>query len=305
MKDYILRAIDETKTIRLYIARTTDLVQEIRNIHQSSATGSAAMGRLATMASLMGANLKSEGDTVTLKTDGDGLGGKLIAVSDSSGNVRVTASNPQADPPSKYAGKLDVASFVGKNGEIAIVRDFGLKEPYTGISKIVSGEIAEDFANYFYYSEQTPTVISLGVLVDTDLSIKAAGGLFIQLMPDATDETISKLEEIIGDLPPISTIIDDGLSPDDILVKYFSQLNPETVSNSEVRYQCNCSKERIESALISLGRKELKAIVEEDGKAQVVCDFCRKEYNFNKEDLEDLIKKSYQNNNYNIIDMDN
>lgn len=288
MKDYILRAIDDTKSVRIFIARTTNIVQEIRNIHKSSATGSAALGRLATMASLMGINLKSESDTVTLKTDGNGIGGKLIAVSDSHGDVRVTATNPQADCPPNEKGKLDVAKFVGTEGQIAIIRDYGLKEPYSGLSQIVSGEIAEDFANYYFYSEQTPTVISLGVLVDTDLSIKAAGGIFIQLLPDASEAIISELEQIIKVLPPISSLIDAGMTPEQILEKYFSKLNPEIISTVDVSYKCNCSREKIEQAIISIGEKDLNQIIEEDGKAQVICDFCKKEYNFTKEELEAL-----------------
>ncbi len=288
MKDYIVRAVDETKSVRLFVARTTNIVQEIRNIHESSATGSAALGRLATMASLMGIDLKTKYDTLTLKIDGNGIGGKLIAVSDSSGNVRVTASNPKADCPANDKGKLDVAKFVGTDGQIAIIRDYGLKEPYSGLSRIVSGEIAEDFANYYFYSEQTPTVISLGVLVDKDLSIRAAGGIFIQLMPDASEEVISQLEEIIKVLPPISSLIDQNLTPEDILNKYFDKLKPEVISTVDVAYKCNCSKEKIENAMISIGKQDLQKIIDEDGKAQVVCDFCKKEYNFTKEDLERL-----------------
>ena len=304
MKDYIIRAVDVTKSARIFIARTTEMVQEIRNIHQSSATGSAALGRLATMASLTGINLKSDGDTVTLKTDGGGIGGKLIAVSDSTGKVRVTATNPQADFPSNEKGKLDVATFVGRQGQISIVRDFGLKEPYVGISEIVSGEIAEDFANYFFYSEQTPTVVSLGVLVDTDLSIKAAGGLFIQLLPDAGEETISTIEEIAKSLPPVSTLIDQGLSPEEILEEYFTKLDPEVIDKIDVSYECNCSRERVEKAMISIGKKDLEEIIREDGKAHVVCDFCREEYNFSKEELQALSNQIRPNNNYNFIEME-
>lgn len=288
MKDYILRAIDQTKSTRIFIARTTNIVQEIRNIHKSSATASAAMGRLATMASLMGINLKSQSDTVTLKTDGNGIGGKLIAVSDYQGNVRVMATNPQADCPPNEKGKLDVAKFVGTQGQIAIIRDYGLKEPYSGLSQIVTGEIAEDFANYYFYSEQTPTVISLGVLVDTDLSIKAAGGIFIQLLPDASESTISELEEIIKVLPPISSLIDAKMTPEEILDKYFNKLKPEIISKIDVSYKCNCSREKIEQAIISIGIDDLDKIINEDGKAQVICDFCKKEYNFTKEELEEL-----------------
>lgn len=292
MKDYIIKAVDETLSARFFIARTTNMVQEIKNIHDSSATGSAAMGRLATMASIMGLGLKSEGDTVTLRMDGGGIGGKLIAVSDSKGNVRVSASNPRADVGPNEKGKLDVGTFVGRDGFISIVRDFGLKNPYTGVSKIVTGEVAEDFANYFFNSEQTPTVVSLGVLVDTDLSIKSAGGIFIQLMPDPDTDFVDKLEKIIENLPPISRMIDQGLSPEDILEKYFGQLKPEVVGKDEVEYKCNCSKERIEQALASIGRNDLEEMKVEDKGAQVVCDFCKSEYNFNEQDLEEIIKNA-------------
>lgn len=292
MKDYILRAIDETKSVRIFIARTTNLVQEIRNIHNTSATASAAMGRLATMASMMGINLKSKGDTVTLKTDGNGIGGKMIAVSDYTGNVRIQATNPQADIGPNEKGKLDVASFVGRQGQIAIIRDFGLKEPYVGLSNIVSGEIAEDFANYFFNSEQTPSVVSLGVLVDTDLSIKAAGGIFIQLMPDALEESIQALEKILETLPSISSMIDQKMSPEDILNERFSSLNPEIISKEEIEYKCNCTRDRIEDALASIGKHDLEHIKEEDHGAQIICDFCKKEYNFTEEDLDEIIKNA-------------
>lgn len=289
MKDYIIKAVDETLSARFFIARTTQMVQEIRNIHKSSATGSAAMGRLATMASLMGLGLKSEGDTVTLRMDGGGIGGKLIAISDSKGSVRVSATNPRADVGPNDKGKIDVGTFVGRDGFISIVRDYGLKEPYTGVSKIVTGEVAEDFANYFFNSEQTPTVVSLGVLVDTDLSIKSAGGIFIQLMPDPDTEFVDKLEKIIQTLPPISSLIDQGLSPEEILDQYFGQLKPEIVGKEEVQYKCNCSKERIETALISIGKHDLEEMKNEDKGAQVICDFCKTEYNFSEQDLEELI----------------
>lgn len=292
MKDYILRAIDETKSTRIFIARTTNMVQEIRDIHGSSATGSAAMGRLATMASLMGINLKSDTDTITLKTDGNGIGGRLIAVSDARGHVRVNATNPKADIGPNEKGKLDVASFVGREGQIGIIRDFGLKEPYTGVSEIVSGEIAEDFANYFFNSEQTPSVVSLGVLVDTDLSIKAAGGIFVQLLPGAEESCIEKLEKIIQTLPAVSTMISEGLSPEDILEQQFGILNPEVISTQEVHYECNCNLDRVERALISIGKKDLQELKEEDKGVQIVCDFCKKEYNFDEEDLQELIDKS-------------
>ena len=304
MEDYIIRAIDGSKSVRIFIARTTNMVQEIRDIHNTSATASAAMGRLATMAALMGINLKSDGDSLTLKVDGNGIGGRMTAVSDSKANVRILAENPQADCPANDKGKLDVRKFVGDQGQIAIIRDFGLKEPYTGLSEIVSGEIAEDFANYFFYSEQTPTVVSLGVLVDTDLSIKAAGGIFVQIMPDASDQVITSLEEIVKKLAPVSSMIDRGLSPEDILEEYFSEMSPEVLSRQEVSYKCNCSREKIESALISIGSKDLGHILEEDGKAEIVCDFCGKKYDFSGEDLEALLKEARASKKYNFIEME-
>ncbi|MDO4778700.1 MAG: Hsp33 family molecular chaperone HslO [Tissierellia bacterium] len=290
MKDYIIRAIDKNKSIRIFVARTTDMVQKIRDLHKSSATASAAMGRLATMASFMGIDQKVESLKLTLKLDGNGVGGKIIAVADHTGNVRVTASNPRADLPAKSNGKLDVAGFVGTEGSIGIIKDYGLKEPYTGISEIISGEIAEDFANYFFYSEQTPSIISLGVLVDTDLSIKAAGGLFVQVLPNISDDDLTGLEKKVGELLPISELISNNLTPEEILEKYFSEFEPEVLSKIDVKYECNCSRERFEEGLISLGKNELQQIADEDGKADIICEFCRKEYSFNKEDLEKLIK---------------
>lgn len=290
MKDYIIRAIDKNKSIRIFVARTTDMVQKIRDLHKSSATASAAMGRLATMASFMGIDQKVESLKLTLKLDGNGVGGKIIAVADHTGNVRVTASNPRADLPAKSNGKLDVAGFVGTEGSIGIIKDYGLKEPYTGISEIISGEIAEDFANYFFYSEQTPSIISLGVLVDTDLSIKAAGGLFVQVLPNISDDDLTGLEKKVAELLPISELISNNLTPEEILEKYFSEFEPELLSKIDVKYECNCSRERFEEGLISLGKNELQQIADEDGKADIICEFCRKEYSFNKKDLEKLIK---------------
>ncbi|MGF0039679.1 Hsp33 family molecular chaperone HslO [Peptoniphilaceae bacterium SGI.131] len=288
MKDYIIRAVDKDKSIRIFIGKTTNMVQEIRDRHGSSATASAALGRLATMASIMGLDLKSKNDSLTLRFDGNGVGGKLTAISDSSGNVRVTAQNPKADAPSKYQGKLDVSAFVGVSGSMAIIKDLGLKEPYTGLSNIVSGEIAEDFANYFFYSEQTPSIVSLGVLVDKDLSIRAAGGIFVQVMPGALDETITKLEAMVKELRPVSDLIDEGLSPEQILDLYFSDFEPEILAKEEVFYKCHCSRERMARGLISIGKKDLLEIAKEDGHAHIICDFCGNEYEFSEEELLEL-----------------
>ena len=242
------------------------------------------------MAVMMGADLKGENDQVTLKVNGNGPGGLLVAVADSKGHVRVTADRPEVDVPSNEAtGKLDVASYVGREGEIAIIKDYGLKNPYSGHSEIVSGEIAEDFAAYFYFSEQTPTVVSLGVLVDRDLSVLASGGLFVQVLPDTPEEEIIKLEEMIGRLKPISELIEENMSPEDILNEYFSGLNLTILGSQDVVYKCNCSRERIEQALISVPKEDIKEILEEDGQAEVVCHFCNTKYIFDDKDLTKII----------------
>lgn len=292
MKNYVIRAMDENKSIRIFIADTTNLVQEIRNIHGTSATASAALGRLATVALLMGITSKNLDESWTIRFDGNGLGGKLTAVSNPSGEVKVMATNPKADCEPKAVGKLDVAKYVGTDGTVSVVRDYGLKEPYTGVSNIVSGEIAEDIASYYYYSEQTPSVVSLGVLVNPDLSINAAGGIFVQTLPSIKEEDLIKLEKIVQELKPVSSMISSGMTPEDILEKHFNALNPEIIDKQELVYKCDCNEEKVEKALISIGRNDLEHLLEEDGEAEIICDFCRTRYHFDKEHLERLIEES-------------
>lgn len=292
MKDYVIRAIDKTQSVRIFISNTSNIVKEIRQRHQSSATGSAALGRLATAGAMIGVMTKNEKEKITIRIDGGGVGGKLVAVANSKGEVKVTATNPQADVPSKYPGKLDVSGFVGNNGTLALIRDYGLREPYTGVSNLVSGEIAEDIASYYYYSEQMPSVVALGVLVDTDLSIRCAGGIFVQALPNISEEILEKLENIVSKLDPVSTMLDNGLTPEMILEKYFGQLNPEILDSQELTYKCDCNRERFEEGLISIGSSELSQIIEEDGEAEIICDFCGNRYHFNKEDLEKLVDES-------------
>ena len=292
MKNYIIRAIDSSKSVRIFISQNTQMVQEIRDIHDSQATASAAMGRLAIVSSIMGYSGLDEGQSLTIVFDGNGPAGKLRAVADENGDVKVTVTNPKIDVPSKYPGKLDVGSYIGKEGNLAVIRDLGLKEPYTGISKIITGEIAEDLANYYFYSEQTPSIISLGVLVDTDLSIKAAGGIFVQVLPGISDEELDRLQEIANELRPVSELISEGYSPEDILGKYFEKLKPEILEKHEVNYKCDCSRERIRTGLISIGKKELEEIIEKDKKVEVICDFCGKVYNFDENELREMIEES-------------
>lgn len=292
MKDYIIRAIDKTKSVRIFISTNTEMVQEIRNIHDSQATASAAMGRLAIIASIMSYSSLEDNQSLTIVFDGNGPAGKLRAVADDNGDVKVTVTNPKVDVPSRYPGKLDVGAYVGRDGTLAVIKDLGLKEPYTGISNIITGEIAEDLANYYFYSEQTPSIISLGVLVDTDLSIKSAGGIFVQVLPGITEEEFDQLQNIANNLRPISELINEGKSPEEILEEYFSELEPEILEKHEINYKCDCSRDRIRTGLVSIGNKDLLEIIEEDKEAEVICDFCGKVYHFAEEELREMLKES-------------
>jgi len=290
MRDYIIRGIDKKGTIRFFIASTTNMVEEARRIHNTSPTATAALGRALTAASMIGITLKNSEDTLTLKIKGDGPIGSIVSVANNNGQVKGYVGNPYADVPSRADGKLDVGSLVGKNGHIAVIKDLGLREPFVGYSNLVTGEIAEDLVNYFYYSEQQPSAISLGVLVDKDISVRAAGGFMLQLLPDVSEEDIDRIENILRSARPISTMIDEGLSPEEILNEVFGEFQVEVLDRTYVEYNCNCSIKRVENALISLGNEELEKIIEEDGKAEVVCHFCNTKYQFSKEDLMKLLR---------------
>ncbi|MBQ4100942.1 MAG: Hsp33 family molecular chaperone HslO [Oscillospiraceae bacterium] len=269
---------------------TTDIVNEAEKIHQTSAVNSAALGRLLTAAAMMGIMLKGKDDTLTLRIKGDGPAGVILAVADSYGNVKGHIQNPVVEIPLNSVGKLDVAGAVGREGALNVIKDLGLKEPYIAQIPIISGEIAEDITNYYATSEQIPTVCGLGVLVNPDLSIKAAGGYLVQLLPGYTDEEIDRLEENIKNIPSVTQMIENGFTPEDICRKVLSGFEVDVLDESETNYKCNCNKQKIEKMLISLGKEELNKIIEEDGKAEVVCHFCNNKYNFNKNELLSLLK---------------
>lgn len=281
-------ATDSTESFRFIIVDSTDLVQSVRNIHNTSATASAALGRLSTMAAIMSHELKNESHNITLNLQGNGQGGMLISTVNGRGEVKSYVSHPEVDLPTKSNKKLDVGSFVGNEGLLTVIKDFKLKEPYIGQTSLVSGEIAEDFSNYFYQSDQRPTVVALGVLVDTDLSIKSAGGLFIQALPGFDESLIDKLESDINKFPPISSLFVAHDDPFNILNQYFSDFDLKLLGKKEVQYLCDCNRDRVERSLISLGKQTLTELIEEDGKAELVCDFCNKKYNFSKEELIEL-----------------
>ena len=262
---------------------STNIVEEARKIHDLSPTVTAALGRLLTMTSMMGADLKEIEDSITVQIKGDGLAGTLTAVTDSNGNVKGYVTNPLVELPLNEVGKLDVSKAVGKNGMMYIIKDIGLKDPYVGMTPIISGEIAEDFTNYFAKSEQTPTVVALGVLVDKN-GVKKAGGYQISLMPDAKEEDIENIEAAIKKADTISKMLNDEISLEQI-AKIVTGDNDIKIIDDTIKpeYKCDCSREKIEKGLIAIGEKELQDIINTDGKAETVCQFCNKKYHFNKD----------------------
>lgn len=288
---HLVRYISADATLSIMAIDSTDIVNDAEKNHVSSAVVSAALGRLLTAASLMGAALKGEGDSVTLRINGGGPVGSVIAVADSKGNARGYVEQAIVELPLNEKGKLDVAAAVGKDGILTVMKDLGLKEPYIGSVPIQTGEIAEDITAYFAISEQIPTVCALGVLVDTDLSIKAAGGFIIQLLPFAPDETIDAVERCIKDLPSVTQMLSEGLSPDDICKKALPEFELELLDSSEPAYVCNCSRERTIRALLAVGIEELQAMAE-DEETEVCCHFCPKRYIFTAADIRKIIDQA-------------
>lgn len=286
----LVRCISVDGTLTVMAVDATDIVNKAADIHQTSAVTSAALGRLLSAASLMGSALKGKNDSVTLKINGGGPAGTVIAVSDSQGNVRGYVQQNVVELPLNKKGKLDVAGAVGTNGFVTVIKDLGMKEPYVGQTPIVTGEIAEDITAYFANSEQTPSVVALGVLVNPDLSIKAAGGFIIQLLPTAMDDTIEKVEKSIKDIEPVTTLIAKGMTPEEICRHVLSEFEIDILDSAEPQYKCYCSKERVEAALISTGKEGLEEMAQ-DEKTEVCCQFCDKKYVFTPDDIRALMKK--------------
>ncbi len=287
----IVRTISKDASVVASAIDAKAIVSEIERIHKPSAVVTAALGRLSIAASLIGNGLKGDNDSVTVRMDGGGPTGILIAVADSSGNVKSYVNNPIVEIPLNKFGKLDVAGTVGSEGTLSVVKDLGLKEPYVGQVPIVSGEVAEDIASYFAVSEQIPTVCGLGVLVNPDLTVRAAGGYLIQLLPFADEGCIDILEANVNKLPPVTAMLDSGMTSEDIAKQVLDGLDPEVLDSLEVSYRCDCSKERVERALISLGREELVKMAEEEEKIEVCCHFCDKKYIYSKDEILSLSKR--------------
>ena len=287
----LYRAISADGSAFAEVLDAKDIVSEIERIHKTSAVVTAGLGRLSIAASLMGYMLKGENDTVTLRVDGGGPAGQLVAVADSWGNVKSCVNNPVVEIPLNAQGKLDVGGAVGRDGTLSVVKDLGLKEPYVGVIPLVSGEIAEDIASYYATSEQIPTVCSLGVLVNPDLTVRSAGGFLVQLLPFADEKCISTIEKNVAAMRPISALLDEGKTPEEIANMLLAGLEPNELDSAEPVYGCDCSRERTEKILISIGKDELRSIAEEGKDTAVSCHFCGKEYIFTPEDIRRLIEE--------------
>lgn len=283
----IKRAISSMGGVIVAVADSTDVVSKAENIHKPSAVVTAGLGRLLTGASLMGSTLKGYDDTLTIKVKGNGPIGTMLVTSDSFGNVKGYAENNIVEIPLKNNGKLDVGTAVGK-GILSVVKKTGDKEPFTGQIELVTGEIAEDITSYFAVSEQIPTVCSLGVLVDKDLTVKKAGGFLLQLLPGTTEEEIEQVEKNIKNIKPITQMMSENMSSEDIIDILMEGFDANVLDEFEFHYKCDCSKERVENALRTLGEKELSDMMN-DEKTEVTCQFCDNIYNFTNDDLKVLI----------------
>ena len=288
MKDYIVRATAANNKIRAFAVNSREMVEEARQAHNTTPVASAALGRLLTAGSMMGAMLKGEKDILTLQVKGSGPIGGITVTADEKANVKGYVNNAQVDLPLNSKGKLDVAEAVGL-GIMNIIKDIGLKDPYVGQTHLVTSEIAEDLTYYFANSEQTPSSVALGVLVDKDYSIKQAGGFIIQLLPDADEEVIDKLEKAIQNMESMTTLLDQGKTPEDILEILLGDMELKILEKVPTKFQCDCTRERVEKALISVGRKDIEEMIEEGEDIELNCHFCSSKYIFTPEDLKKLI----------------
>lgn len=298
----VYTAIDKSGSYRVYLAVTTDLVEEARVIHDTSPVATAGLGRVLTGTGLMGLMLKNQSDKLTVIFKGDGPAKQILATAFADGRVKGYIANPYVDLPLNECGKLNVGGSLGI-GDLTVIKDLGLREPYVGTIALVDGEIADDLTAYYYISEQQNTAISLGVKIDTDCSVKAAGGMIIQMLPDAEDGAVDALEKMLAELPPVTTLVEDaakaadGRGNEQILMLMMDRIfgampeayKTEGLEYRELKWECDCSEDRLEQVLMTIGEKEISDIIEEDGQAELVCQFCCKKYHFDKGRLERIL----------------
>ncbi|WP_028400953.1 Hsp33 family molecular chaperone HslO [Ectobacillus panaciterrae] len=289
MKDYLVKALAFNGEVRAYSTLTTETVREAQRRHDTWRTASAALGRSLTAGAMMGAMLKGD-QKLTIKVEGNGPLGHILVDANANGEVRGYVSNPHVDFEATEQGKLRVYQAVGTEGFLTIIKDIGLREPFIGQVPLVSGELGEDFTYYFAVSEQTPASVGVGVLVNGDDSILAAGGFILQIMPGAEEETIAFIEKRLQAIPPISKLVEQGLSPEEILYEVVGKENLKILETMDIKFQCTCSRERIEGVLMSLGKAELETVREEEEETEVHCHFCNERYIFSREDLTKLIE---------------
>ena len=287
----LVRAMTRDGYVKAVAVTTKDIVERARQMHKTLPTATAALGRLLSAASMMGNMQKVEDGSITLQLKGGGPLGTVLAVSDAEGNVRGYVQHPQVSLMEKYRGKLDVGGAVGTDGMLTVIRDLRMKEPYVGSVELVTGEVAEDLTSYFVQSEQTPTACALGVLVDVDQSVRAAGGYIIQLLPGAPEATIDRIEAGIQKAGAVTTMLDGGMSAQKVLETVMEGLDLEILETSPVEYRCYCSRDRVTSTLISLGREELRQIVEDGETIHIECQFCDTIYDFKPDEISEILKE--------------
>lgn len=288
----IVRALSEDGSVLCIAVDSTDIVNEIFKIHRTTPVVSAALGRTATAAVMMGSLLKNKEDSLTLRIDGKGHCGMIIAVSDYMGNVKCYCANTNVQLPLNSKGKLDVGGCVGKDGYLSVIKDMGLKEPYVGQIPLVSGEIGDDITAYYAISEQIPTVCGLGVLVDRDWSIKRAGGFLVQLVPPINEDAIGIVENNIKNITSVTEMMEKGFSPEDIVNKALDTLNPSILDSWEVGYKCTCSRQRMKKALISIGKSDLQELADTQENIELSCHFCDKKHSFSREEIKEVLRNS-------------
>ena len=291
MNDYMIRATAADGQIRAFAATTKEMVETAKNAHNTSPIATAALGRLMTAAAMMGSDLKGEGELLTLRIEGDGPIGGLLVTADGKGDVKGYAFNPDVMLPPNAQGKLDVGGSLGL-GVLSVIKDIGLKEPYVGQTQLITGEIAEDLTYYFATSEQVPSSVALGVLMNKDNTVRQAGGFIIQLLPGASDEIIDRLEAKLSGMSSITSLLDAGKTPEEILTDILGEFGLEILKKMPVQFHCDCERSRVEKAIISIGRKEIQDMIDEGKEIEVNCQFCNKHYKFSVDELGEMLKKA-------------